>query len=221
MSPVTSDAKLVLLRKILESHPNDFYESLCNWYDAKGFWTPKQEAAVDKAIATHSKHSAESYAETQIEKPSSLEFSATAIAQLFNRAATKIKYPSLHFWRNIGELQFYLCGNLSKTPGVIRITNAQKYPNQEVYGEIYKDGKGIFRRDTSKAFQTEILNICSQPIDEAKIRGIKFGFCCFCATPIQTKESLAAGYGPICAENWGLPWGNLPKDKEEVKLQEI
>lgn len=228
MSPINVDAKLALLNKIIKdrisegedenSHDLRFYTSLSNWYDAHGFWTIKQENAVDKILAS-SKENPTSYAETQIEKPSLLFFDGKKVSELFALAATKIKYPSIQFWRDIGELNFYLCGNLSKTPGVIRITNGQKYPNQEVYGEIYKDGKGLFRRDTSAVFKKEIQSICNSPIDEAKIRGIKTGYCCFCATPIQTKESLAVGYGPICAENYGLPWGNLPK--EEVKLQEI
>jgi len=31
--------------------------------------------------------------------------------------------------------------------------------------------------------------------------------CCFCATPIDTPESKAVGYGPKCAADRGLPWG--------------
>lgn len=43
--------------------------------------------------------------------------------------------------------------------------------------------------------------------DEARQLGITTERCIFCATPIETKESLAAGYGPDCAEKYGLPWG--------------
>ena len=31
--------------------------------------------------------------------------------------------------------------------------------------------------------------------------------CCFCHKELTTKESLAVGYGPLCAEKLGLPWG--------------
>lgn len=32
--------------------------------------------------------------------------------------------------------------------------------------------------------------------------------CCFCAKAIDTPESVAVGYGPICAAKFGLPWGD-------------
>lgn len=230
MQPIIVAQKVNLLRQIVkdieeagllatekERNSVGFYESLCDWYDTHGFWSTKQEFYVDKAIATHSKHSPESYAETKIEKPSELVFDAKKIGQLFTFAASKIKYPSIHFWRDIGEIQFYLCGSLSKTPGIIRVTNAQKYPNQEIYAEISKDGKGIFRKDTSANFKKEILTICAEPIQESQIRGIKSGFCCYCGKGIQTKESLAVGYGPICAANFNLPWGeSIPPSEEEL-----
>ena len=30
--------------------------------------------------------------------------------------------------------------------------------------------------------------------------------CCFCRRPLTSKESTHHGYGPICAEQRGLPW---------------
>jgi len=222
MAPLNVDAKQTLLKEILNELPAghksiDFYTSLYEWYADKGFWTIKQEKYVDEAINLHTKTSAEIHNETQIEKPpvSELFFDARKIRKLFDLAATKIKYPSIHFWRDIGEIQFYLCGINSRTPGFIRITNSQKYPNQETYAEINQAGKGLFRKDTSARFKEEIQAICAKPVEEAKVRGIKTGYCCFCCTPIQTKESLAAGYGPICAGNYGLPWGEAPSSPQK------
>lgn len=44
--------------------------------------------------------------------------------------------------------------------------------------------------------------------EEAAAFGKMVGRCCFCSTPIDTPESIAAGYGPVCAANRGLPWGD-------------
>lgn len=232
MAPLNVDAKQSLLKKVIDELPSnhrskDFYISLYEWYLDKGFWSVKQERYVDEAINLYTQTSAEIEDETQIEKlspPSQLFFDGSKIRQLFDLAAKKIKYPSIHFWRDTGEIQLYLCGNLSKTPGFIRITNAQSYPNQEVYAEINKDGKGLFRKDTSPSFKKEIFSIINAPIEEAKLRGIKSGFCCFCARVIETKESMTAGYGPICAANFGLPWGEVSATSiasKVDKLQEI
>lgn len=43
--------------------------------------------------------------------------------------------------------------------------------------------------------------------EEARAYGVTEERCVFCATKIETKESLAVGYGPDCAEKYGLPWG--------------
>lgn len=226
MAPLNVEAKVALLREKanqlgFDSADRHFFFSLLDWYQQHGFWTLKQEAAVDRFLAKF-KESAEAFSETQIEKVSALFFDGNKLRRLFDLASTKIKYPSIHFWRDIGELKFYLCGAQSSTPGFIRITNAQSYPNQEVYAEINKDGKGLFRKDTRQSFKEEILRIADSPIEEAKLRGIKTGYCCFCSTPIQTKESLEAGYGPICAGNYGLPWGTKAVATSKTdKLQEF
>lgn len=42
---------------------------------------------------------------------------------------------------------------------------------------------------------------------EAAAFGELVGRCVFCSTPIDTPESTSRGYGPVCAEKNGLPWG--------------
>jgi hypothetical protein len=44
--------------------------------------------------------------------------------------------------------------------------------------------------------------------EQAAAFGAMVGRCCFCSSPIDTPESIAAGYGPTCADNRGLPWGS-------------
>jgi len=33
--------------------------------------------------------------------------------------------------------------------------------------------------------------------------------CCFCGRDLDTAESISMGYGPICADKYGLPWGEV------------
>lgn len=40
-----------------------------------------------------------------------------------------------------------------------------------------------------------------------RVYGRNTGNCCFCARELTTGESVAMGYGPICADKYGLPWG--------------
>lgn len=43
--------------------------------------------------------------------------------------------------------------------------------------------------------------------EEAKAFGDSTHHCVFCHKGLTTKESKAVGYGPVCADNYGLPWG--------------
>src|SRR5215471_8812011 len=48
------------------------------------------------------------------------------------------------------------------------------------------------------------------------------GNCCFiCGRNLDTAESIDAGYGPVCADKWGLPWGQkqTPAAVEEARQQ--
>ncbi len=43
--------------------------------------------------------------------------------------------------------------------------------------------------------------------EEAAKFGQLYGTCCFCWRELTDERSIEAGYGPTCAENRGLPWG--------------
>jgi len=43
--------------------------------------------------------------------------------------------------------------------------------------------------------------------EQAATFGHLYHQCVFCARRLDTPESTAVGYGPVCAENHGLPWG--------------
>lgn len=43
--------------------------------------------------------------------------------------------------------------------------------------------------------------------EQAADFGHMFERCCFCSLAIDTPESVAVGYGPVCATKHGLPWG--------------
>lgn len=51
--------------------------------------------------------------------------------------------------------------------------------------------------------------LCENPLAAARLWGQRTSRCCFCNLPLETPESVTAGYGPVCAENWGLPWGEV------------
>lgn len=49
--------------------------------------------------------------------------------------------------------------------------------------------------------------IAKDPAAAGKAYGVQTSSCSFCSLPLEDARSVSAGYGPICAERWGLPWG--------------
>jgi hypothetical protein len=74
-------------------------------------------------------------------------------------------------------------------------TKLQLNDGYENLGEIFEDFKKSLY----------FLNDCPQ--EAAKNYGRLTGRCCFCQLPLTRSESIAAGYGPVCAGNYGLQWG--------------
>jgi len=62
---------------------------------------------------------------------------------------------------------------------------------------------------TAKGKIHELGNDTKCTPEEAHAFGKMVGRCCFCSLPIDTPESVSAGYGPVCAANKGLPWGEV------------
>lgn len=55
-----------------------------------------------------------------------------------------------------------------------------------------------------------ILSQIVRPVtaDEAAAFGHDAGQCIYCGLSLDDARSVAMGYGPTCAKNYGLPWGN-------------
>lgn len=56
---------------------------------------------------------------------------------------------------------------------------------------------------------TALVALASDPAGVAAAIGQRSGECCFCGRELHGNggRSLAVGYGPDCAERYGLPWG--------------
>ncbi|SRR5258708_36207566 len=139
------------------------------------------------------------------------------IFDLFDKAKQTLQWPKLSYPLETGEIiQFSVAGPQAKVPGSINITDGGKPGFNKYYGRIIKeDAKRLMHIDWHPGTNTPIeikelvRAIIANPIGMCSVTGQQRSYCCFCSTHIQTKESLAVGYGPICAEKWGLPWGQL------------
>lgn len=60
------------------------------------------------------------------------------------------------------------------------------------------EGKGPLRSMTEATRAT---------VEQVKAFGEAYSCCVFCSRDLDTPESVTAGYGPVCARKYDLPWG--------------
>lgn len=59
-----------------------------------------------------------------------------------------------------------------------------------------------------KAVRVALTAFEENPAKAASLEGHATGNCCFCGRHLDNAASVKAGYGPICAERYGLPHGD-------------
>lgn len=126
---------------------------------------------------------------------------------------------------NVVELK--TAGPNSRYPGQLWVTNGAGYgaANGKFYGRV--DFAGVFHpgRDATgpvvEFLRAAFAGLNDDPAAFAAAYGKQTGFCCFCHKFIETVESMAVGYGPVCAKRYGLPWGKKAMRCAKAKQQPV
>jgi len=90
----------------------------------------------------------------------------------------------------------------------------------ENFARVMRDGsvKMFLKGAQAAELQTILSDFANDPEKVAQEYGKLTHNCCYCLKALDTAESLAVGYGPICAKHYGLSWGkNTPRSKPNVK----
>jgi hypothetical protein len=194
-----------------------FAESLTDFYLKKGHLSDKQaywvEVLLGRALGLGN----------PVNPATGLGGSGDAVsncAAIFNLFAVavgnKLKHPKIKFHLpDIGDLQLARAGHKSKHPGSIHLTNGGKYYGNTWYGTVSPDGKIYWSGSATSEKRAAILAflnaLAADPAGIAGMMGHKTGSCCFCSKTLDTEESLSVGYGPVCADHYGLPWGKVAR----------
>lgn len=81
------------------------------------------------------------------------------------------------------------------------------------FGRVETNGELTASRNMTAQVRELITELSIDPVAAAKRHAHLTGNCCFCNRKLDDARSTAAGYGPVCAGNYGLPWG---ADEPEV-----
>ncbi len=88
---------------------------------------------------------------------------------------------------------------------------------RRVYGRMNAQGEYRARVGATQVEQDihaetlgVIIQFAADPAGYSAAHGRQTGQCCYCGRGLTDARSVAVGYGPICADHFGLPWGDTP-----------
>jgi hypothetical protein len=130
--------------------------------------------------------------------------SLSAVVSMFDKAAAHLKYPKIRLQAADGTaIQLYRATTRSAHPGSVTIvgTGARRY-----FGRIDRDGTLSAGRDMTPAVRALVVSLAENPAGTAAAYGKLTCRCCYCGLHLEDARSTAVGYGPICADHYGMPW---------------
>lgn len=110
------------------------------------------------------------------------------------------------------------CGSRSQYEGAANIKTA----DDEWAGRINRDGT-VLRAGKGKFAEVEniLRELAADPLQVLKQNGIATSQCCYCGRALNDPRSREVGYGPICADKYGLPYGSrnrVDAESDEAKV---
>ena len=149
---------------------------------------------------------------TQAAAPQKVEVGDIAgVVALFAKAKTHLQYPKIALKTDVvGDFELSLAGETSKAPGSINVTKKASFGTIWL-GRVTQEG--VFQPSTKlepykkDSLASVLCALAKAPAKVAASYGKLTSKCCFCKKTLTDPQSIAVGYGEICAGHFGLPWG--------------
>ena len=132
------------------------------------------------------------------------------MTQLFDRARKHLKAPAIVIGIGGKEIRLSVAGQRARAPGSINVASNEGWDDRTWYGRILSTGEfeASPRDKTPDGLIDGLQRFAADPAGVAAEHGKLTGKCCFCNTALTDNRSTSVGYGPVCAKNYGLPWGS-------------
>lgn len=145
---------------------------------------------------------------------------AQPIYSLFKTAIShSLKYPKIRLLATDGTVVVLrMNGGKSRYPGTIAVTDDRPFGSNSYFGRIETNGTLTAGRDCTSAVIALLETLATNPAETAANYGKLTGNCCFCEAPLKDARSTSVGYGPICADHFGLPWGTESNPFDAVEF---
>lgn len=145
------------------------------------------------------------------------------VFDLFTRAKSAgLRFPKIRLETADGQkVVLSQAGERSKYLGQVIVTDGGPFGANKFFGRI--DAAGTLTNGSAMTDSVRALvdALAAKPEEVASIYGRRTGSCCFCGRGLEDGRSVAVGYGPICAEKFGLPWGEERVGAVRVTLDDV
>ncbi|MDC7784783.1 DUF6011 domain-containing protein [Rhodoplanes sp. TEM] len=133
----------------------------------------------------------------------------SSVIALFDRAGQHLRRPAIVLnCQGLGNVRLNVAGQRARVPGSLNVTDDGPYESRRFYGRIHRDGTFEPSRASAPGLVDYLIRFARDPAGVAAEHGLMTGNCCFCRRTLTDERSTAVGYGPTCAEHYGLPWGS-------------
>ena len=156
-------------------------------------------------------------AKAKVERSEGLDVDLLPVVEIMALAAEAQKrLPKIVLTTSAtGPVVLKRAGSRSSREGTINVTDGGDFGSNAWYGRVELDGSFTAGRDLTVPIRELLTELAADPAKVAGQNGVATGACCFCAKLLSTRESRSVGYGPVCAEKFGLPWGDTAAADEE------
>lgn len=190
----------------LKTYDAQFASNLIASYHKYGKLTAKQAPWIDTLIQrAMDQKSKPAYEPVKVNVGEFLK-----VVELFDKAKEHLKYPKITLSCMGKKVLLSVAGSGSKVPGSISVMGEGKYPAREWFGRVSQLGTWTPSPKVleNSLFMTELKALLedfgNDPAGVAKKYGLLTGNCCFCGSDLSDERSTAAGFGPVCADHYGL-----------------
>lgn len=128
------------------------------------------------------------------------------IFAMFDKAKANLKKPAIRLATEEQHLHLSLAGAASKNAGFVYVKRDSGFES-DYYGKISPDGRFMKVASCPATVEPLLQAFANDPEGVATKYGRLTGCCSFCARKLTDKRSTLVGYGPVCAEKFGLDWG--------------
>lgn len=192
----------------LDSRSQEFARSLIRSYRRYGSLTEGQRPYVAQLI---NRASCTGQTSTQPVGASRVAVgNFAAVISLFATARQHLKYPKVRLLCDGTPIILSVAGERSSAPGTVSVCGEGQYPNRAWYGRVTPYGEWEPARNVSPAMLESLAVLLSSfardPHSMAAAYGRATNSCCFCQRELTDPRSVTAGYGPVCAEHYGLKY---------------